>query len=244
VLVGTGLYSWRNHLEWGKITKSKTFPIMPCLEAKLNYLRAFIFGLLSVLAVQALAATPAELTGDAAHGKAISTTCATCHGAEGKAIMPAYPNLAGQHPSYIVRSLLEYKKGPQGQRNNPIMMAMAMPLSDQDIADLAAYYGSLAPITGEADPSLVERGAKIYRGGIMAENVPACTGCHGPKGEGAGLAKFPSLAGQNADYLVAQLMAFKAGERKGPNGMMAGVTHHMSPADMAAVASYIQGLQP
>jgi cytochrome c553 len=214
------------------------------LEDNLNYLRTLIFGLVTFLCFSAQASSTIALTGDAARGKTLSETCATCHGADGKALMPAYPNLAGQHPSYIVRSLVEFKKGPEGQRNNPIMMGMSMPLSDQDMADLAAYYGSLPPVAGGmADPALVELGEKIYRGGIVSEKIPACSGCHGPKGEGYASAKYPSLAGQNADYVVAQLTAFKAGERKGPNGMMGGVTKYMTPQDMAAVASYVQGLE-
>lgn len=216
---------------------------MPCLEAKLNYLRAFLFGLLAFTALQGLASSAAApLQGDAARGKAISDTCATCHGTDGKAIMPAYPNLGGQHASYIVHSLVEFKKGAQGMRNNPIMMGMAMPLSDQDMADLGAYYESQPIIYGEADPALVARGEKIYRGGIPSEKVPACSGCHGPKGEGIPSAKYPNLAGQNYDYLMLQLVAFKKGERKGPNGMMGGVTKNLSEKDMEAVASYIQGL--
>lgn len=215
---------------------------MPCLEAKLNYLRVFLFGLLSLLALQVSASATVELTGDADHGKAISQTCVACHGTDGKAIMPTYPNLAGQHASYLVKSLVEFKKGPDGQRNNPIMMGMAMPLSDQDIADLAAYYESQPAITGEADPALVALGEKIYRGGLVDDKIPACSGCHGPKGEGIALAKFPALAGQNAEYVVAQLTAFQTGARRGPQGMMGGVTKHMTAQDMAAVASYIQGL--
>jgi cytochrome c553 len=216
---------------------------MPCLEAKLNYLRAFLFTLFAVAVLPVFANTAAPaLVGDAARGQTLSQTCVACHGADGKAIMPAYPNLGGQHASYIVHSLVEFKKGPSGMRNNPIMLGMATPLSDQDMADLAAYYESQPAVTGEANASLVELGEKIYRGGNIDDKVPACSGCHGPKGEGIGSAKYPRIAGQNSDYTVAQLMAFQKGERKGPNGMMGGVVKHMTPAEMTAVASYIQGL--
>jgi cytochrome c553 len=215
---------------------------MPCLEAKLNCLRVFLFGLLSLMGLQAFAQSPYELKGNAEHGKEISQTCVACHGADGKAIMPSYPNLGGQHASYIMKSLVEFKKGPEGQRNNPIMMGMAMPLSDQDVADLAAYYESQPEVEGQADASLVKLGEKIYRGGLLDDKIPACSGCHGPKGEGLASAKYPKVAGQNAEYVVAQLVAFQNGTRLGPNGMMGGVTKHMTPQDMQAVASYIQGL--
>lgn len=209
----------------------------------MNYLRTLTLIVVTFLSFPLMASSAVTPVGDASRGKTLTETCATCHGADGKAIMPAYPNLAGQHPSYLLNSLLEFKKGPEGQRNNAIMMGMVMALTEQDMADLAAYYASLEPIEGGlADPALVELGQKIYRGGNISEKIPACSGCHGPKGEGYGSAKYPSLAGQNAEYIVAQLMAFKSGERKGTNGMMNGVVKHMTPEDMAAVASYIQGL--
>jgi len=212
------------------------------LEDNLNFLRVFLFSWLSLMGLQAFAQSPFELTGNAEHGKELSQTCVACHGTDGKAIMPAYPNLGAQHASYIMKSLVEFKKGPAGQRNNPIMMGMAAPLSDQDIADLAAYYESEPLVLGEADPTLVELGEKIYRGGLADSKVPACSGCHGPKGEGIDLAKFPALAGQNAEYVVAQLVAFQNGTRQTPNDMMTVVAKHMTAQDMAAVASYIQGL--
>lgn len=218
---------------------------MPCLEAELNYLRVFLFGCLSVLSLQAFATAHFDdVQGDPARGKLLNETCITCHGENGKALAPAYPNLGGQHEVYLRESLIEYKKGPEGARNNPIMLGMVATLSEQDMADLAAYYAAQEATVGEADPALVDRGEKIYRGGLVGENVPACSGCHGPSGMGNRFAGFPKLSGQNADYIYSQLMAFRSGNRTGldDDPTMNQIATHMSDDDMAAVASYIQGL--
>ncbi|PKF61649.1 cytochrome C biogenesis protein CcsB [Psychromonas sp. psych-6C06] len=81
--------------------------------------------------------------GDAAAGKAKSTVCATCHGKDGIAIAPIYPNLNGQKEQYLVSSLKAYKSGQRKGGMSAIMMPQATNLSDQDIADLAAYYASM-----------------------------------------------------------------------------------------------------
>jgi cytochrome c553 len=79
--------------------------------------------------------------GDAAAGKAKSVTCIGCHGANGISAVPLYPNLAGQKEQYLIVSMKAYR---DGQRKNPIMSPMAKPLSDEDIANLAAYYAGLS----------------------------------------------------------------------------------------------------
>lgn len=217
-------------------------PRNPCDQGDiLKSLRAICFTLLMAMGVSALAVEQTLLVGDAARGKTLTTTCVTCHGADGKALMPIYPNLAGQDQGYLLMSLQEFKKGPVGLRNNAIMGGMVATLSEQDMADLAAYYAAQPAITGgEADPALVVAGERLYRGGNGVEGIPACAACHGPRGEGNALSRVPRLSGQNAEYIVAQLKAYQDGLRS--NYMMDGVVHHMKPKDMQAVASYIQGL--
>lgn len=207
----------------------------------LKSLRAICVSLLMVMGVGAFAVEPVMLQGDAAHGKTLTTTCVACHGVDGKALIPTYPNLAGQDQGYLLISLQEFKKGATGTRNNPIMGGMVAALSDQDMADLAAYYANQPAVTGgEADPSMVAAGERLYRGGNGAEGIPACSACHGPRGEGNALSRVPRLSGQNADYIIAQLKAYQDGLRT--HAMMDGVVHHMNTKDMQAVASYIQGL--
>lgn len=179
--------------------------------------------------------------GDAVAGKAKSATCAGCHGMDGNSANPEWPSLAGQHGNYIEKQLQEFKAG---KRKNAMMAPMAMPLSEQDMADLAAYFSSQKAKTGVADPSLVELGQKIYRGGNPASGVAACIGCHGPSGAGNPAAKFPSVAGQQAKYIENQLNVFKSGERDNDAGkMMRNIAAKMTLEEMKAVASYLQGLQ-
>jgi cytochrome c553 len=211
------------------------------LEDKLAYFRSFFLCIFIAYMSSAIAVDMP--IGDATHGKSISQTCVACHGTDGKAVMPIYPNLSGQDQRYLFNSLQAFKQGASGPRNNPIMAGMVATLSDQDMADLAAYYSSQPATHSQADPALVERGRRIYLGGVAEDKVPACSGCHGPQGEGNRFAAFPALSGQNADYLVQQLTAFREGQRGGGyNDMMHSVTQEMSTDDMKAVSSYISGL--
>jgi cytochrome c553 len=93
----------------------------------------------AVTALTLAAATNVAFAGDAAAGKAKSATCAGCHGATGHSAVPTYPNLAGQKEAYLVKQLKAFK---DGSRKDPTMNAMAAPLSDADMENLAAYYSS------------------------------------------------------------------------------------------------------
>lgn len=178
--------------------------------------------------------------GDAVQGKTKSATCAGCHGADGNSVNPEWPSLAGQHPKYIEKQLREFKAG---ERSNATMAPMAASLSEQDQADLAAYFSSQQGKQGAADESLVELGQKIYRGGNPTTGVAACIGCHGPTGKGNPAANFPLISGQHAKYIVNQLFAFKKNERKNDAGkMMRTIAGKMNEDEIRAVASYVQGL--
>jgi len=180
--------------------------------------------------------------GDPAAGQTKSAVCAACHGTDGNSpANPLWPKLAGQHPGYIVKQLQALKAGTG--RTDPTMAPMAAPLSDQDMADLAAYFASQSTKIGAASPAQVTLGEKIYRAGDKDSGLPACMGCHGPAGMGNDPANFPRLSGQHADYTVKQLMAFRSGERKNDlNGMMRDVANKMTNDQMKAVAQVIAGL--
>jgi cytochrome c553 len=189
--------------------------------------------------VQANGAEPTA--GSAEEGQAKSTTCVACHGVDGNSVNPEWPSIAGQHASYIFKQLQAFKSG---ERQNPLMSPIATTLSEDDMADLAAFY-SKQRLTGlEADPSKVELGQRIYRGGDAAANVAACTGCHGPNGKGNPTALYPAIQGQHATYVAAQLRAYRAGTRQtDQNAIMRDVTRTMSDEQIDAVAAYIQGLR-
>ena len=178
--------------------------------------------------------------GDAAAGKAKAAVCAACHGADGKAIQPAFPNLAGQHAAYIEKQLQDYKSGA---RVNALMVGQVAALSEQDMADLAAHFSSLAGIESVANEENLALGENIYRGGITNAGVAACSACHGPTGVGNPQANFPVLAGQNTQYIADQLRYFRSGERANDaNEMMRGIAHRMTDKEIDAVAIYITGL--
>ncbi len=210
---------------------------------------------LFVLMAAAVAATQAMAAGDAEAGKAKAAPCAACHGQDGnKTLTGTYPKLAGQGEEYLVKQLENFKSGT---RENAVMQGQVAGMSEQDMQDVAAYYASLTPEAGQASADWVEQGEKLYRGGDMANGIPACSGCHGPAGQGIDAAKYPHLAGQNAQYVEDQLKAFRAAGRndlgdgiiKRTNdsdndapGMMQTVAAKMTDTQIKAVASFISGL--
>lgn len=193
------------------------------------------------------AAAQAPAKPDPAKGQTIATqVCAACHANDGNSPIPANPKLAGQVPEYLAKQLHNFK--PQGskkaERDNPIMAGMVANLSDADMMNVAAYYGSqkLKPAAA-TDKELAALGQKLYRGGNAASGVAACSGCHGPTGAGMP-SQYPRISGQYAEYIDAQLKAFRAGSRANdPNGMMRGVAARLSDREIQALAQYVAGLR-
>jgi cytochrome c553 len=186
-------------------------------------------------------ASVAQAAGNAAAGEKIVTgVCAACHGIDGNSVITTNPKLAQQHPEYIAKQLANFKSG---ERKNAVMSGMAASLSPEDMANVAAYFGSQKAKVGSAKTNAAgSLGEKIYRAGIASVGVPACASCHGANGAGIPV-QFPRLSGQHADYVVTQLKAFYSGERANDNAkVMRMIAAKMSDADMAAVADYIQGL--
>jgi len=195
---------------------------------------------LSVAGLSAQAAENAASAPDPAKGATISASvCAACHTNDGSRGSPANPIIQGQHPDYLVKQLTEFKAG---QRDNPVMRAMASPLSEADMKNVAAFYAGKQPKPGFAkNKELVALGEKIYRGGIADRSVPACSGCHGPSGAGIP-AQYPRLAGQHADYVDAQLVAFRSGARHN-NPAMTAIAAKLNDREVKALADYVAGLR-
>ncbi len=183
------------------------------------------------LAGVALAQSP-PLTGNPARGKVLSQTCLGCHGVAG--YRNAYPNyevpkLWGQFPDYIVAALQEYRDG--AQRTHTTMHAQASELSDQDMADIAAYFGGTP----------LQRGATPTSARTPPAAAAVCVACHGTDGVGV-VPQYPSLAGQHPDYIVQALREYKNGERKNP--VMVAMVAPVTEDNMWVVAEYYASLRP
>jgi cytochrome c553 len=179
--------------------------------------------------------------GSAEKGESKSTACIACHGPGGNSVNPEWPSLAGQGQEYIRKQLQAFKGGA---RKNPLMTPMAAGLSDEDMADLGAYFAAQKPTGLEADPGKLAVGQRVYRAGDAKNGVPACAACHGPAGDGNPPAAYPALRGQYGTYVAAQLRAYRAGTRQtDPSQMMRTVASTMTDEQIDAVASYVQGLR-
>ena len=202
--------------------------------------KLFVTGMLFFAA---LSMVPAAMAGNAEAGKTKAAACGGCHGMDGNSMIPAYPKLAGQNEAYIVKQIHDFKAN--SARQNAIMLGMAAALSDEDAADIGAYYqsqklASAAPF----DESKLAAGREIYKGGNLQTGVPACQACHGPNGSGTAGIGYPQLGGQYVDYTLAQLKAFKEGARSNDGKMlMRSIVEKMSDDEMAAVANYIASLK-
>jgi cytochrome c553 len=190
------------------------------------------------------------ISGDAQAGAGKAAVCAACHGAQGVAIAPNFPNLAGQSATYLYVQLKEFH---DGERSDPVMSGQAAALSDADMRDLASYYAALAPEpAGRAD--VASRGAQLYLSGDPAKGIPPCQGCHGPDGLGPRphassapqppWATYPRLRGQSALYVAKELGDFKSELRGGSSNarVMHGVAGTLDDTDVQALSAYLDGL--
>ena len=195
-------------------------------------------------------------------GEEKAAVCAACHGPGGVSSNPEWPILAGQGQKYLEKQLRDFKSG---ERPSLIMQPQAVLLSDEDIANVAAYFAAQTPPpattegAGENPEELLALGEALYRGGDLDKNIPACLACHGPAGAGIEPAAFPRVSGQHAKYTRTQLDAFKTSalfdqqasetdpsslvvRGNDPNGMMRDVAEKLTPKQIEAVARYMQGL--
>jgi cytochrome c553 len=202
--------------------------------------------------VAVVAETGPAKAGDPKAGQAKAGACAACHSLDGNSTDALNPKLAGQHEQYIWRQLKLFKSG---ERDNAIMMGMSAALTEQDMRDIGAYFGTQKVIAGLADESLIKDGPnagkkfyqvgeKIYRGGKA--NVQSCAACHGPAGAGVPGPTYPSLGGQHASYTAAKLTAFRDGlvwgKDKNANNIMSQAAKNLSDEEIQALSTYIQGL--
>ena len=180
-------------------------------------------------------------TGDLAAGQTKAEMCIGCHG------IPGYQNsfpeihkvpmISGQSGAYIVSALNAYKKG---DRKHPTMRGIAGSLTEQDMADLAAYYASHADKTAPDTP----RTASTAAAALIEKG--ACASCHGANFSKPIDPSYPKLAGQHPDYLFFALKAYTVEGNKvvgRSNGIMAGIAKQYSTAEMREIAKYLGSLE-
>ncbi|MCA1791550.1 MAG: cytochrome c4 [Thioalkalivibrio sp.] len=192
--------------------------------------------------VWAAGAPEIEEKGDPTAGQAKAMVCAACHGQTGEAILPEYPNLGGQHYSYLLDQMYKFRSG---DRYAVLMAGQLDGKPDQDLKDIAAFYAEKEMVKGVAEGDALELGERIYRAGLADKQVPACIGCHSPRGMGNGPARFPVLSGQHAEYVVQQLTAYREGERQTDEALgqlMRGVARNLNDREIEAVSAYVRGL--
>jgi cytochrome c553 len=197
---------------------------------------------LAVASVTAVSVQAQEIKGDAKAAEQKIAMCIGCHGIKGyQASFPEVykvPMISGQNAKYIVNALNAYKKG---ERKHPTMRGIADSLSDQDIADVAAYYeqhgkrDAAAPAAAAADAKV---DALLKKG--------ACVSCHGDNFSKPVDPSYPKIAGQHKDFLFVALKSYKVENQSTwgrNNGVMGGIAKQFSNAELKALSNYVGGLQ-
>ncbi len=174
----------------------------------------------------------------------VTSTCSACHGLTGISPTGSFPDLAGQWEPYLVKQIRDFR---DHKRADPmaqsIMWGMAAMIPPAKISEIALYFASQkGPAPSPENPKLVAAGRALFMGGEISSHLPACMACHGPTGRGVP-PLFPRLAGQHQAYIIAQLQAFKSGQRANdPHAIMRTIAAKLSQADMTALAAYIRTL--
>lgn len=194
-----------------------------------------------------LASCSAFAQGDIEAGKTKSAMCAACHGADGNSLIVQNPKLAGQHATYLEKQIKDFKLGmtsggKQG-RVDAVMGGMVMALTEQDTADIAAYFASNVISDNSTPEESMSVGETLYRAGNVERGIPACSACHGARGNGSELSGFPKISGQHADYVKIQLEKFRSGTRANDmNMMMQDVAAKLTDSEISALSDYVGGL--
>lgn len=183
--------------------------------------------------------------GSAEAGASKAAVCTACHGPGGNSANPEWPKLAGQSSRFILEQLQLFKSG---KRQNPLMSAQAAAVADADMKDLAAYFAAQPASPGVASKDAIPVAQRLYRAGDTTRGIPACAACHGPTGAGVSTAAYPRIGGQHSVYVTARLKLYreesaKADAAEGNQKIMAAVAAKLTDEEIAALASYVNGLQ-
>lgn len=164
--------------------------------------------------------------------------CSTCHGPRGVSTSPEFPILAAQRKGYLEAQIDAFRKRTRAEKDaHDFMWGIAGNLDEAIIGSIADYYASQPPAPGRSDDSaLIAKGKELFDKGVPERGIPACMACHGA--DAAGVADFPRLAGQHAKYVVKQLNYIQSLVRAAP--VMHGIVKDLAPAEIQAVAAYVQ----
>lgn len=178
--------------------------------------------------------------GNPVAGQEKAELCTGCHGEEGISFEGMVPNLAGQYARYIAKQLRNFQAGT---RTHQIMSAIAATVSDDDLADISAFFASREKMQGNGTENKL--GKQLFEHGDMSRMMVACINCHGVNGKGKTPtnAVFPVIGGQHKEYIRGQLINFRAGDRSNsPGGVMNIITQKLTDPELEALADYVSGL--
>jgi len=175
--------------------------------------------------------------GDSTKGEQLGYGCVACHGEAGLSVSPAFPHIDGQDPLYLFKQLKDFK---DKTRTNPQMNEIAASMTDQDMADIAAYYTAQpapAPESSGGDTALA---MDLITKGHGSRRVPACEGCHGHQGAGQpGYYGIPVLGSQKSTYLQIALREYRAGNRANDvYSVMRDIAKSLSDDEITALGNY------
>ena len=180
--------------------------------------------------------------GDPERGQLLAYGCVACHGTGGLSVSPAYPHIDGQDARYLFKQLQDFR---DKTRHNPQMTGIAASLSEQDMADIAVFYAARpgpVPAKGSSHSTVLD----LVRRGHGARMIPACSGCHGSRGEGnSGYYGMPVLAGQKAVYISIVLRQYRAGDRANDvYSVMRAIAENLTDNEITALGKYYATQDP
>ncbi len=190
-----------------------------------------------LLSLSLLATTVSADNADIAK-EIVGKKCHLCHGHEGESSSAIYPRLAGQHASYIVKQLADFKAG----RRKGTMNEMAADLSEQEMLALGEYFAAKPAKSHRVrDKDFAAVGKFLYERGNKYSGVAACKSCHGELGYGS--ENLPRLAGQHKRYVMSQLQEFNKRTRSNDNAIMRSIAENLTELEIEALARYVSGLK-
>ena len=193
-----------------------------------------------VILLLVVSSSPAVAGGDPVIGKSTAILCIGCHGADGNSTDSQNPKLAGQGEAYLAKQLIDFKSGA---RKEVHMTSMVEAITDADIPNLSAYFSSQHRSKGTVIQNNTDFGKHIYQRGVKEKGIAACITCHGLKGEGNPIEKFPSLVNQHPEYITKMLKDFRSGTRSNdPLKMMREVAASLNDQEIDSVSAYISSL--